>query len=102
MIHSVYQNRRGRYKGQRGDFVRALKLFAVYVRRNGLARRAEQEQRSAQQLYRAFGRHVKFADCWKKYIISSEPEFEHYFGKQAAKKRKLYNGRLQCNVYMYF
>ena len=31
-----------------------------------------------------------------------EPEFEHYFGKQATKKRKLYNGRLQCNVYMYF
>ena len=60
------------------------------------------EQRSAQQLYRAFGRHVKFADGWKKYIISSEPEFEHYFGKQATKKRKLYNGRLQCNVYMYF
>ena len=60
------------------------------------------EQRSAQQLYRAFGRHVKFADGWKKYIISSEPEFEHYFGKQSTKKRKLYNGRLQCNVYMYF
>ena len=60
------------------------------------------EQRSAQRLYQAFGRHLKFADGWKKYIISSEPEFEHYFGKQAAKKRKLYNGRLQCNVYMYF
>ena len=60
------------------------------------------EQRSAQRLYQAFGRHIKYADGWKKYIISSEPEFEHYFGKQAAKKRKLYNGRLQCNVYMYF
>lgn len=60
------------------------------------------EQRSAQQLVRAFGRHLKFADGWKKYIISSEPEFEHYFGKQATQKRKLYNGRLQCNVYMYF
>ena len=60
------------------------------------------EQRSAQRLYQAFGRHIKYADGWKKYIISSEPEFEHYFGKQATKKRKLYNGRLQCNVYMYF
>lgn len=60
------------------------------------------EQRSAQRLYQAFGRHIKYADGWKKYIISSEPEFEHYFGKQAVKKRKLYNGRLQCNVYMYF
>ncbi len=60
------------------------------------------EQRAAQQLMRAFGRHLKFADQWNKYIISSEPEFEHWFGKQAAKKRKLYNGRLQCNVYMYY
>ena len=46
--------------------------------------------------------HLKFADQWNKYIISSEPEFEHWFGKQATKKRKLYNGRLQCNVYMYY
>ena len=60
------------------------------------------EQRSAQRLYQQLGRHLKFSDGWKKYIISSEPEFEHYFGKQAVKKRKLYNGRLQCNVYMYF
>ncbi len=60
------------------------------------------EQRAAQQLYRALGRHLKFADGWKKYLISSEPEFEHYFGKQAVKKRKLYNGRLQCNVFMYY
>ena len=47
-------------------------------------------------------RHLNFADQWNKYIISSEPEFEHWFGKQATKKRKLYNGRLQCNVYMYY
>ena len=60
------------------------------------------EQRAAQRLYHDFGRHIRFSDGWKKYIISSEPEFEHYFGAQAAKKRKLYNGRLQCNVYMYF
>lgn len=60
------------------------------------------EQNAAQQLVRAFGRHLRFANGWKKYIISSEPEFEHFFGKPATKKRKLYNGRLQCNVYMYF
>lgn len=60
------------------------------------------EQRDAQRLYHEFGRHIRYADGWKKYIISSEPEFEHYFGRQAVKKRKLYNGRLQCNVYMYF
>ncbi len=59
------------------------------------------EQQSAQRLYAAFGRHVKFADGWKKYIITSEPEFEHYFGRRADKKRKLYNGMIKCDYYMY-
>ena len=59
------------------------------------------EQQSAQRLYQAFGRHVKFADGWKKYIITSEPEFEHYFGRRADKKRKLYNGMIKCDYYMY-
>ena len=59
------------------------------------------EQQSAQRLYGAFGRHVKFADGWKKYIITSEPEFEHYFGRRADKKRKLYNGMIKCDLYMY-
>ena len=59
------------------------------------------EQQSAQRLYAAFGRHVKFADGWKKYVITSEPEFEHYFGRRADKKRKLYNGMIKCDYYMY-
>ena len=59
------------------------------------------EQKDAQRLYQAFGRHVKFADGWKKYIITSEPEFEHFFGKRADKKRKLYNGMIKCDYYMY-
>ena len=59
------------------------------------------EQQSAQRLYGYFGRHVKFADGWKKYIITSEPEFEHYFGRRANKKRKLYNGMIKCDLYMY-
>ena len=59
------------------------------------------EQQSAQRLYAALGRHLKYADGWKKYIITSEPEFEHYFGKRADKKRKLYNGMIKCDFYMY-
>ena len=59
------------------------------------------EQQSAQRLYAALGRHLKYADGWKKYIITSEPEFEHYFGQRATKKRKLYNGMIKCDYYMY-
>ena len=60
------------------------------------------EQRSAQRLYQAFGKHIRYADGWKKYIITSEPEFEHYFGARADKKRKLYNGMIQCCLYQYY
>jgi len=59
------------------------------------------EQQSAQRLYSALGRHLKFSDGWKKFIITSEPEFEHYFGRRADKKRKLYNGMIKCDYYMY-
>lgn len=59
------------------------------------------EQQSAQRLYAALGRHLKYADGWGIHIITSEPEFEHYFGRRAPKKRKLYNGMIKCDYYMY-
>ena len=59
------------------------------------------ERQSAQRLYQALGRHLRYADGWKKFIITSEPEFEHYFGKRADKKRKLYNGMIKCDYYMF-
>ena len=59
------------------------------------------EQQSAQRLYAALGRHLKYADGWKKFIITSEPEFEHYFGRRADKKRKLYNGMIKSDLFMY-
>jgi len=59
------------------------------------------EQKEAQRLYSALGRHLKFANNWKKFVITSEPEFEHYFGRRADKKRKFYNGKIKCDYYMY-
>ena len=59
------------------------------------------EQTSAQRLYSALGRHLKFANNWKQFIITSEPDFEHYFGRRCDKKRKFYNGKIQCNYYMF-
>ena len=59
------------------------------------------EQASAQRLYRELGKHLKFANDWKQYVITSEPEFEHYFGRRADKKRKFYNGKIKCDYYMF-
>ena len=35
-------------------------------------------------------------------IISPEAEFEDLFGRKADKRRKLYNGMIKCQLYMYF
>lgn len=60
------------------------------------------EVADAQKLYRAIGKAWRGKTAWNKFILSSDPEFEYFFGARADKKRKLYNGRLQCNVFEYF
>ena len=60
------------------------------------------EQQYVENLYREMGRVFKKLDAWSYYIITSYPEFERLFGQKADKKRKLYNGRIQCNYYQYF
>lgn len=60
------------------------------------------EQKEAEELYRAFGRAVdKLPETWRVYVLSSHTEFEHCFGRIADKKRKLYNGMLKCDLFMY-
>ena len=39
---------------------------------------------------------------WRLCAISSDPAFECSFGKRADRKRRLYNGRLECVFYIYY
>ena len=56
----------------------------------------------AESLYKVMGE--KFIrEKGKSYtIISPDDDFEKVFGRKADKRRKLYNGMLNCQVYMYF
>ena len=58
------------------------------------------DQEQARTLYAAFGKAVN--PKARVYVISSDESFERFFGRRAAKKRKLYNGMIRCNLYMYF
>lgn len=60
------------------------------------------EQREAEALYRTLGQACKNLATWSFYIISSSPAFETSFGRRADKKRKLYNGRIQCQFYQFY
>lgn len=55
------------------------------------------ELRQAEQIYEVMG------DIFRKpcYIISPDEKFESFFGKKADKKRKLYNGMIKCQLFMY-
>ena len=56
----------------------------------------------AEALYTAFGTALSGYPNWSLYLLSSDPEFERCFGRKADKKRKLYNGMIRCDLYMYF
>ena len=60
------------------------------------------ERADAERLYRQFGAAAKRLPNWSMYILSSHTEFERTFGKSADKKRKMYNGMLKCDLFMYF
>ena len=60
------------------------------------------ERSEAEDIYRKFGRAVSSLEGWKLYILSSHTEFERTFGKTAVKKRKLYNGMIKCDLFMYY
>ena len=60
------------------------------------------EKQEAEELYRQFGKAMaRMPAGWRILVLSSHTEFERTFGRQADKKRKLYNGMLKCDVFMY-
>ena len=48
------------------------------------------------------GKTFSALDTWSFYVITSNPYFEKNFGRKADKRRKLYNGKLECQYYQYF
>ncbi|MBR2954646.1 MAG: class I SAM-dependent RNA methyltransferase, partial [Ruminococcus sp.] len=60
------------------------------------------ELREAEDIYRKMGRVLGKGGSRQSYIISPHEQFEQFFGEEAKKRRKLYNGMIKCQLYMYF
>ena len=56
----------------------------------------------AEKLMEDFGRRIAGGKQRGTYVISSLPDFEKHFGLKANKRRKLYNGMISCQLYMYW
>ncbi|MFP4660933.1 MAG: class I SAM-dependent RNA methyltransferase [Halanaerobiales bacterium] len=53
-------------------------------------------------LYRLMGEKLLPLETWSYYILTSYQDFEKVFGKKASKRRKLYNGGIECQYYQYY
>lgn len=57
---------------------------------------------SARKIYRTMGEKFLRREGWSYAVITPDDKFEQYFGRKCDKQRKLYNGTLECRLYMYF
>ena len=60
------------------------------------------EIKEAEQLYKAMGKVMSADKAHPCAIISPHEDFEKFFGKQADKRRKLYNGMIKCQLFSYY
>jgi putative N6-adenine-specific DNA methylase len=59
------------------------------------------DRRDAEELYRRLAAAVEPLDTWSVYVLTAHPGFEQIFGRRATRRRKLYNGRIECTYYQY-
>ncbi|HEX4415685.1 MAG TPA: bifunctional 23S rRNA (guanine(2069)-N(7))-methyltransferase RlmK/23S rRNA (guanine(2445)-N(2))-methyltransferase RlmL, partial [Lacipirellulaceae bacterium] len=55
-----------------------------------------------EQLYRTFPLVLRRLPTWSHYILSSRPDLEALVGQTADRRRKLYNGPLECTYYQFY
>ena len=60
------------------------------------------EEAEIEELYRSMPEVLRRLKTWSHFILTAHPDFERLVGQEADKRRKLYNGRLQCNLFQFF
>lgn len=56
----------------------------------------------ARELLQALGEVIPARKGWSLGVLTPETELEQLIGRRADKRRKLYNGRIQCQYYQFF
>lgn len=58
--------------------------------------------KEVEELYREMNKVFSRLDTWSYYILTSHPQFEKVFNRKSDKRRKLFNGRIECTYHQYF
>ncbi|MBB3128917.1 putative N6-adenine-specific DNA methylase [Paenibacillus rhizosphaerae] len=59
------------------------------------------EKTEVEKLVRTLGHTANQLPTWSFFALSPTKQFEHYFGRKADKRRKLFNGRIECQYYQF-
>lgn len=59
------------------------------------------ERKDVERAYKELGDLTRKNDTLSTFVLTSHQQFEQLYGKKADKKRKLFNGRIECNLYQY-
>ena len=57
---------------------------------------------SVEKMYQEMGEVLRQYDTWSVYMLTSDENFEKFYGKPATKKRKLFNGFIRTDYYQYW
>lgn len=60
------------------------------------------ERSEIEQTYRFLGEKYRAYRTWSYFILTANEKFESFFGAQANRKRKLYNGNIKVDFYQYY
>lgn len=77
------------------------KKFGIMISNPPYGERLGDKEQAA-QLYHEMGEAFRPLKTWSKYIITSDLDFEKYYGEKVTKKRKLYNGYLRTDYFQYW
>lgn len=59
------------------------------------------DSEQAEKVIRQLGFIDAKLQTWSIFALSPAKQFEHYFARKADKRRKLFNGRIECQLYQY-
>lgn len=59
------------------------------------------EQETVSELHAQLARVVAPLETWSVYVLTADRGFQRSFGRTATRRRKLFNGRIECTYYQY-
>jgi 23S rRNA (guanine2445-N2)-methyltransferase / 23S rRNA (guanine2069-N7)-methyltransferase len=60
------------------------------------------DEEEIERLYRTMPDVLRRLKTWSHFILTARPDFEQLVGQRADRRRKLFNGRLECTLFQFF